>query len=166
MKNRFALTVSLSALLALTGCAVQPVALTPVQKELIASTWSEGEGTVEAAQLRQAPEQWWAAWNDPSLSTLVAATLKNNTDIAQAQANLRAARASLLSATSQLFPSATLGADGSRSRRNDVSTDSYSADAAAENPHWGMEPASAPTTGPNCAARESSSGVLVSRFSM
>ena len=99
MKNRFALTVSLSALLALTGCAVQPVALTPVQKELIASTWSEGEGTVEAAQLRQAPEQWWAAWNDPSLSTLVAATLKNNTDIAQAQANLRAARASLLSAT-------------------------------------------------------------------
>ena len=29
-----------------------------------------------------------------------------------------------------------------------------SADAAAENPHWGMEPASAPTTGPNCAARE------------
>lgn len=131
MKNKFALTVSLSALLALTGCAVQPVALTPVQKELIASTWSEGEGTVEAAQLRQAPEQWWAAWNDPSLSTLVAATLKNNTDIAQAQANLRAARASLLSATSQLFPSATLGADGSRSRRNDVSTDSYSADATA-----------------------------------
>ena len=34
-----------------------------------------------------------------------------------------------------------------------------SADAAAENPHWGMEPASAPTTGPNFAARESSSGV-------
>lgn len=131
MKNKFALTVSLSALLALTGCAVQPVALTPIQKELIASTWSEGEGTVEAAQLRQAPEQWWAAWNDPSLSTLVAATLKNNTDIAQAQANLRAARASLLSATSQLFPTATLGADGSRSRRNDVSTDSYSADAVA-----------------------------------
>lgn len=131
MKNKFALTVSLSALLALTGCAVQPVALTPVQKELIASTWSEGEGTVEAAQLRQTPEQWWAAWNDPSLSTLVAATLKNNTDIAQAQANLRAARASLLSATSQLFPTATLGADVSRSRRNDVSTDSYSADAAA-----------------------------------
>lgn len=131
MKNKFALTVSLSALLALTGCAVQPVALTPVQKELIASTWSEGEGTVEAAQLRQTPEQWWAAWNDPSLSTLVAATLKNNTDIAQAQANLRAAHASLLSATSQLFPTATLGADGSRSRRNDVSTDSYSADAAA-----------------------------------
>ena len=53
MKNKFALTVSLSALLALTGCAVQPVALTPVQKELIASTWSEGEGTVEAAQLRK-----------------------------------------------------------------------------------------------------------------
>ena len=32
--------------------------------------------------------------------------------------------------------------------------------------NMGKFTASAPTTGPNCAARESSSGVLVSRFSM
>ena len=62
---------------------------------------------------------------------LVEATLKNNTDIAQAQANLRSAMASLTAATSQLFPTATLGADGARNRRNNTSTESFGADAAA-----------------------------------
>lgn len=125
------LTISLSGLLALTGCAVGPVELSQKQNDLIASTWSYGEGTEQAKLLRQSPAQWWAAWNDPSLEYLVKATLDNNTDIAQAQANLRSARASLISATSQLFPMATLGADGSRNRRNDTSTDSFSAEGSA-----------------------------------
>nr|WP_239481520.1 TolC family protein [Parasutterella secunda] len=126
-----ALIMTVSGVLVLTGCAVEPVVLSQKQSELIASTWSYGEGTEEAKALRQPPDKWWAAWHDESLTYLVKATLENNTDIAQAQANLRAAQASLLSTTSALFPSASLGADASRNRRNHSSTDSFSADASA-----------------------------------
>ena len=114
MRKRFALAVSLTGVCLLAGCAVQPVSLSPIQSTLIASNWSYGEGTEVAKTLRMSPDQWWAAWNDSTLSYLVETTLQNNTDIAQAQANLRSARAALTSATSALFPSATLGADGSR----------------------------------------------------
>ena len=131
MKKLLALVMTVSGAVVLTGCAVEPVVLSQKQSELIASTWSYGEGTEEAKALRQPPDKWWAAWHDESLTYLVKATLENNTDIAQAQANLRAAQASLLSTTSALFPSASLGADASRNRRNHSSTDSFSADASA-----------------------------------
>ena len=131
MKKLLALIMTVSGVLVLTGCAVEPVVLSQKQSELIASTWSYGEGTEEAKALRQPPDKWWAAWHDESLTYLVKATLENNTDIAQAQANLRAAQASLLSTTSALFPSASLGADASRNRRNHSSTDTFSADASA-----------------------------------
>lgn len=131
MKKLLALIMTVSGVLVLTGCAVEPVVLSQKQSELIASTWSYGEGTEEAKALRQPPDKWWAAWHDESLTYLVKATLENNTDIAQTQANLRAAQASLLSTTSALFPSASLGADASRNRRNHSSTDSFSADASA-----------------------------------
>lgn len=131
MKKLLALIMTVSGVLVLTGCAVEPVVLSQKQSGLIASTWSYGEGTEEAKALRQPPDKWWAAWHDESLTYLVKATLENNTDIAQAQANLRAAQASLLSTTSALFPSASLGADASRNRRNHSSTDSFSADASA-----------------------------------
>lgn len=131
MKKLLALIMTVSGVLVLTGCAVEPVVLSPKQSELIASTWSYGEGTEEAKALRQSPDEWWAAWHDESLTYLVKATLENNTDIAQAQANLRAAQASLLSTTSALFPTASLGADASRNRRNHSSTDTFSADASA-----------------------------------
>ena len=131
MKHSLMLAMVLSGTLVLTGCAVQPVSLTEKQADLIAETWSYGEGKSEAKSLRQPPQQWWAAWNDESLAFLVKATLENNTDIAQAQANLRSAMASLTSTTSQLFPTFTLGADGARNRRNNSSTDSFGADASA-----------------------------------
>lgn len=131
MKKILTLALTVSCVVGLTGCAVQPVQLTEEQSRLLASTWSYGEGTAEAKSLRVPPAQWWSSWKDPSLNMLVEATLKNNTDIAQAQANLRSAMASLTAATSQLFPTATLGADGARNRRNNTSTESFGADAAA-----------------------------------
>ena len=131
MKKILTLALTVSCVVGLAGCAVQPVQLTEEQSRLLASTWSYGEGTAEAKSLRVPPAQWWSSWKDPSLNMLVEATLKNNTDIAQAQANLRSAMASLTAATSQLFPTATLGADGARNRRNNTSTESFGADAAA-----------------------------------
>ena len=130
MKKRLVLITTIVSLITLSGCAVSPVQLTDKQSELIAETWSYGEGTPQAKALRLSPGQWWAAWNDQSLSFLVNAALKNNTDIAQAQANLRSALATLTSATSQLFPTATLSGDGSRNRRDHSSTDSFSANAS------------------------------------
>ena len=113
VRKQFVLAVSLAGACVLAGCAVQPVSLNATQSNLIASNWSYGEGTEAAKSLRMPADQWWAAWNDSNLSYLVEAALQNNTDIAQAQANLRSARAVLTSSMSALFPSATLGAEKS-----------------------------------------------------
>lgn len=132
MRKRTTISLlSLLVALTLSGCAVQSVTLSDQQSRLVASHWSAGEGSVEAKNLRLPPDQWWALWNDPSLNGLIESTLKNNTDIAQAQANLRSALATLTGATAGLFPTATLGADASRNRREGSSTDSFGADASA-----------------------------------
>lgn len=114
----------------LSGCAVAPVEMTAQQKSVIPSQWSQGEGLPQKQVLRVAPKEWWASWQDATLNELVAKTLDNNTDIATARANLRSAMAALSGATSSLFPSATLGADGSRNRRNGSSSESFGADAS------------------------------------
>ena len=62
---------------------------------------------------------------------LVEASLTNNTDVLVAMANLRAAQASLLSANAALWPTASIGADASNRRTNDVTTENYSADFGA-----------------------------------
>ena len=81
MKKILTLALTVSCVVGLAGCAVQPVQLTEEQSRLLASTWSYGEGTAEAKSLRVPPAQWWSSWKDPSLNMLVEATLKNNTDI-------------------------------------------------------------------------------------
>jgi len=73
-----------------------------------------GADSVDAAQLAQ----WWTAFNDPTLTSLVERTLAGSTDLAAAQARLRAARASLKASRGALFPS--LSASGSANRQDVV----------------------------------------------
>ena len=48
MKKILTLALTVSCVVGLAGCAVQPVQLTEEQSRLLASTWSYGEGTAEA----------------------------------------------------------------------------------------------------------------------
>jgi outer membrane protein, multidrug efflux system len=90
----------------LAGCAVTapPPAITPVS---LPAQWAEPvpDGT-------RALAQWWRVFGDATLVELVEAALRSNTDIASAQANLRAARAARAEAAAGLWPTltASLGA--------------------------------------------------------
>jgi len=87
---------ALACALLLAGCAVGPDYERPAMELPAAYT----EQDVGAAALRS---DWWKLYNDPKLDELVAATLERNADIRlavarieEADANLRAARASFL----------------------------------------------------------------------
>ncbi len=118
--------------LMLSGCAVEmPETLERKHQDLIPTQWTSGEGKEAALIVREKPEQWWARWNNETLSFLVEKTLLNNTDIAQAQANLRSAQASLTKANSSLWPSFDIGADATDQWKNHDWTQGYSAEAAS-----------------------------------
>ena len=57
---------------------------------------------------------FWARWEDPVLVELITKALAANPDIETAAANLRAANASVTSANAALWPTASLGLNGSR----------------------------------------------------
>jgi outer membrane protein, multidrug efflux system len=90
----------------LAGCAVPapPPAIAPVS---LPAQWTE---PVPAGT--RALAQWWHVFGDATLADLVEAALRSNTDIASAQANLRAARAARAEAAAGLWPTltATVGA--------------------------------------------------------
>lgn len=118
--------------LMLSGCAVEmPETLERKHQDLIPTQWTSGEGKEAASIVREKPQQWWARWNNETLSFLVEKTLLNNTDIAQAQANLRSAQASLTKANSSLWPSFDIGADATDQWKNHDWTQGYSAEAAS-----------------------------------
>ena len=94
--HRFALLISAQLLLAgsLVGCAN----LWPsFQKPAIELP----EATSKPASIDR---QWWKAFGDPVLDTMVEEALKNNLDLAKAAANIEEARANLGSAKALLTP--------------------------------------------------------------
>ncbi len=65
----------------------------------------------------EAPDQWWKLYDDPTLNALIEEALKANTDLRQAEGNLRAVRASLGEARfNQYTPSTNLTAAMQRGR--------------------------------------------------
>lgn len=67
----------------------------------------------ELDQARADDPQWWKAFNDPVLDDLIAQALANNLSIESGLANLRSARAAVLSAGAALKPSASASASTS-----------------------------------------------------
>lgn len=86
----------------LAGCAVTVPPTEAIPPALVPSQWSEPvpAGTLELAQ-------WWRVFGDATLVDLVAAALRASTDIASAEANLRAARAARAEAAAALWPTLT-----------------------------------------------------------
>ena len=93
----------------LGGCAVtQP---SPPQLNLPVPT---------ATIAQEALERWWLAFDDPMLTTLVEEAHTNNLDLKLALARIELARAQVLLAQSNLYPSINLTAGATRSRISGV----------------------------------------------
>lgn len=106
--------VSLAALL-LAGCALGPDykrSADPVSPEAPAFV----DPGISKVSPGPAQGQWWRLFNDPALDRLVTEALAHNTDLRQAAANLRRARAVLSEARSGRFPSTDLSASYNRQR--------------------------------------------------
>jgi multidrug efflux system outer membrane protein len=112
--ERTKLPLTLCVALALAGCSTLRAPATPAFGGIEApQAWSEapdGAASRNAADLGA----WWRRFADPALDTLVADALAANTDIAQAQATLRQARALADVQSAQLLPA--LGGSASAQR--------------------------------------------------
>lgn len=64
--------------------------------------------------------QWWTAFDDSTLTALVDEALANNLDLQAAMARIDLARANILLAQSNLFPSVNLGVGAGRNRVTSV----------------------------------------------
>ncbi|MGK5028999.1 efflux transporter outer membrane subunit [Janthinobacterium sp. MDT1-19] len=88
MKN-YRFLVSLFPLLA--GCVVSPAYVTPGTPDVHLASPQQAQFAPGASAVSETA--WWTFFDDARLSQLIASALEHNLDIAQAQANLLAARA-------------------------------------------------------------------------
>jgi multidrug efflux system outer membrane protein len=123
--------VAFALAIALAGCAViQP---TPPQLDLPAETTTAAGNALLA--------RWWTEFNDPVLTALVDEAIANNLDLKGSLARIEAARALLLLAQSNLYPSINLRAGASRSRESQstAQTAGFPAIGAANDLSLGVE---------------------------
>lgn len=106
--------VFLSALL-LSACAVGPDYQAPVMQ--LESGYARQDSTISMVEVPEADAQFWRAWGDPLLVSLVDATLRANHDIRIALSRYEQSRA--LTHQVGLDRSPTLEASGETSNRRD-----------------------------------------------
>lgn len=111
--------------LVLSGCASNTEWLA-AQNEVTPANWVSTMPVLQKATLED-NIAWWSAWDNAELESLLKKAADANTDILTAQANLRSAAALADDATAALFPTLGLSAQGAGNRRNNVNTESYSA---------------------------------------
>lgn len=107
-------TVLALALLSLAGCAAIPELRTT--KTDLPSAWPQGADQTVA---RVAPD-WWKAFGDPQLDSLIQQALAHNSDIRLAAARIEEARANLGLARADQAVQVEGAVDVSRSRRTEV----------------------------------------------
>jgi len=99
--------------LSVAGCAMQPPYQAPVLP--IAGKWHaerpHGGST-------QALVNWWASFDDPAVAELIGIAEANSPDLAKAIAQIKIARATLVSDSAALLPSATGTGSVSRSKQS------------------------------------------------
>jgi multidrug efflux system outer membrane protein len=116
MPDRFRTIGAAVALsLAIAGCQTTPTA--PPVVELPAPT------TAPAPEL----SRWWVLFDDPALVRLVEEALANNLDLASAMTRIELARANVLLASSNLYPSVGLEVGASRNRSTEVGSQPFPA---------------------------------------
>ena len=101
--------------LLVTGCAVGPDYRSPDLS--IPESWSE-QSADKAVIAPVSIAQWWKAFNDPTLDSLIAQAVESNHDLRIAEARIREARALHRVAASDLWPTVNTAGSYSRSRRS------------------------------------------------
>jgi multidrug efflux system outer membrane protein len=95
----------------LGGCAIGPDYKRPAVAD---PEMFRGQAMAEASSFADVP--WWEAFQDPILKALIQEALRNNYDVSIAAARVQEARASLMQARSDRFPSLDYGASAGRSK--------------------------------------------------
>lgn len=127
MKQKLSVISAAAGILLLAACNPapkysQPPAQTPVAyKEAAPESYKEGQGwRIAQPGDDKIRGKWWEAYNDPQLNALEEQVHTQNQSIIQAEANFRQARALVVSARSQLYP--TIGASPSYSNTRSSQT--------------------------------------------
>lgn len=103
--------------LLLSACAVGPDYEKPATPGALSAEGAFVEGArLAAVDAQQLPEKWWRLYDDPNVDRLVAEALAHNTDIRQAAANLKRARAVLSETQGRRLPTTDLNAQYTRQR--------------------------------------------------
>ena len=110
-KNR--LTLTLSAALALSGCAIGPDFVRP---DTALPEQYGAEGNIPVVAEAKINPEWWKLFGDATLDQLVEQALANNQDLQAAIARMEAAEAAAREAGADYFPGIDLSASSSRSR--------------------------------------------------
>src|SRR5512139_969363 len=117
-------TIVLAMVVVLTGCAVGPDFRRP--ESPVPSGWSglSTPGAPQASITTPQPAElveWWKAFDDPMLTSLVERAIVSNLDLRQAEARIRQARATRGITASGLWPEIDASASYSRSLNSSAS---------------------------------------------
>ena len=118
MSGRRTAVVAAAVLVAAAGCSVGPNYVRPPAETPSAYKELAGNGEWKPAQPSDGSVRgpWWEVFGDPTLNSLEAQVSISNQNVLVAEAQFRQARALVLAARSQFFPTATIGAGYTRSR--------------------------------------------------
>ncbi len=108
------LIAALLAAASLSACTVGPDFRPPQTPSASAGAFVEGGDPRFAAT--PLPDGWWRLFEDPALDSLVTRALARNTDVRQASANLRRARALVREARAARLPSLSTSASATTNR--------------------------------------------------
>ncbi len=114
--NRSSRLLALALFPLLAGCALDPVDLKPEQKT--PDAWSAGATSAAAVS-----DEWWKAYGDAGLDTVVARALAASPDLDSAFARVRAARAAAGLADSGFWP--TIGTSASYNRNRPSGSNAF-----------------------------------------
>jgi NodT family efflux transporter outer membrane factor (OMF) lipoprotein len=105
-------------LVAAAGCSVGPDYVRPAAETPGAYKEMTGDGEWKPAQPSDGSVRgpWWEVYGDATLNSLEAEVSISNQNVLVAEAQFRQARALVLAARSQFFPTVTIGAGYTRSR--------------------------------------------------
>ncbi|NBB73168.1 MAG: TolC family protein, partial [Bacteroidetes bacterium] len=106
-------------MLTLASCSLTPTMPTPEAEQALPSGYDQAapDTLLPAAAgdtARYDATQWWAAFGDPTLNTLIDTALVGNLDLAAARARLEELQAQYQIARAPLFPNATASGSGQR----------------------------------------------------
>jgi NodT family efflux transporter outer membrane factor (OMF) lipoprotein len=144
---RFAAAATMAALVC--GCAVGPDFMAPPPPDAAGYTAGRAPGSTVGSDVhggepqrlfkgRDIPGDWWRVFSSRGLMTLTERALKNNPDLAAAQAALRVAQANLAAGKAALFPSIQGEFDASRQSVGEVIAPSTNSGATLFNLYTGQ----------------------------